>query len=273
MKYPAELPQCSIDSASYKASLSLCQLLLLGAIAGIYISLGAFLVTVVTKDLTPIIGAGLTSLVAGAIFPAGLILIVLGGGELFTGNCLMLVAWIDKQISIRQVMRNWAWVYAANFLGALLLALLVFASGLLEGSMASRALAIAAAKVNLSFSEVFFRGILCNWLVALAVWLAAAALSLPGKVIAIWIPIMAFVTGSFEHCIANMYFFSAALLAKSNTALAAASGLGPEKLANLSLSGCLANLLPATLGNIVGAAVLVGMLYYTAYKKPKGAGL
>ena len=232
MKFPAELPQCSITASCNKAVLSVRQMLLLGIIAGAYISMGAFLVTVVTRDLTPIIGAGLTSFVAGALFPVGLILIVLGGGELFTGNCLMVTAWIDKQIKGWQILRNWGWVYIANFIGALMLALLVYFSGLLEGSMGVRALEIATGKVNLSFSEVFFRGILCNWLVALAVWLAAAALSVPGKVIMVWIPIMAFVTGSFEHCIANMYFFSAALLAKTN-----------------------------------GAVVLVGMLYYVAYQR------
>ncbi len=267
MKYPAELPQCSINSACNKAVLSIRQMLLLGIIAGCYISLGAFLVTVVTRELAPVIGVGLTNFVAGAIFPVGLILIVLGGGELFTGNCLMITAMVDKQIKAGQVLRNWAWVYVANFIGALMLAVLVFGSGLLEGSIAVRTLEIASAKVNLSFGEVFFRGILCNWLVGLGVWLAAAALSVPGKVIMIWVPVMAFVTGGFEHCIANMYFFSAGLMAKINAAAVAASRIAPEKLAALTPMGCVNNLLPATLGNIVGAAVLVGMLYYAAYQR------
>ena len=267
MKFPAELPQCSISSSCNKAVLSVRQMLLLGIIAGAYISLGAFLVTTVTRDLVPIIGAGLTSFVSGAIFPVGLILIVLGGGELFTGNCLMVTACIAKGIKARQVLRNWFWVYVANFIGALLLVVLVYLSGLLDGSMAVRALEIATAKVNLSFSEIFFRGILCNWLVALAVWMAAAALSVPGKVIMLWIPVMAFVTGSFEHCIANMYFLSAGLLANANAAVVAASSIVPEKLAALTPMGCVANLVAATLGNIVGAVVLVGMLYYAAYKR------
>ena len=267
MRTPAELPQCAINSACAKAILTIKQMLLLGIIAGAYISLGALLVTVVTKDLMPIIGAGLTSFVSGALFPVGLILVVLGGGELFTGNCLMVTAWLNKEIKIGQIWRNWAWVYVANFIGATLLALLVWWSGLLEGSMAIRALEIASAKVNLTFSQVFFRGILCNWLVALAVWVAATSLSVPGKVIMIWVPTMAFVTGSFEHCIANMYFFSAALMAKADPLVVAAANILPEKLANLSVSGCLANILPATLGNIVGAALLVSMLYYTVYRK------
>lgn len=272
MKLPLELPQCSIASSCNKATLSVKQLLLLGIIAGAYISLGAFLVTVVTRDLAPIIGAGLTNFVSGAIFPVGLILIVIGGGELFTGNCLMVTAWMDKKIRYTDILRNWAWIYVANFIGALMLALLIFYSGLLEGGLAARTFEIAAAKVNLSFSEIFFRGILCNWLVGLGVWLAAAALSVPGKVIMIWLPIMAFVTGSFEHCIANMYFFSAALLAKGNEAAAAMSGISPEKLEALNLTGCFANLAPATLGNIVGAVVLVGMLYYAVYKRQPDTG-
>ena len=265
MKLPSELAGCSINSACNKAGLSIKQLLLLGIIAGVYISLGAFLVIVVTRDLSPIIGAGLTSLVAGAVFPVGLILIVLAGGELFTGNCLMFTAWVDRKVSAKDIARNWFWVYAANFIGALLLAFLLYYSGFLQGAFAARTLEIAGAKVNLSFGEIFFRAILCNWLVALAVWLAGGASEVINKVIVLWIPIMAFVTGGFEHCIANMFFFSAGLLAKLDGAVA--GNMNPTLLANLDISGCVANLVPATLGNIVGAVLMVGMLYYSAYRK------
>jgi formate/nitrite transporter len=264
MLSPPELPGRFLEISAYKASMSWRRTLLLGIIAGAYIGIGAFLVTIVSKDLPPFAGSGLTSLLSGAVFPVGLIMIVIGGGELFTGNCLMVISWLDKKLTLGQIGRNWALVYGANFCGALLLALLLWGGGLLHGATALRAMEIASAKASLSGTEIFFRGILCNWLVALAVWLAAAALSVPGKVVMVWIPVMAFVTGSFEHCIANMYFFSAAWLAKADPAAALFS---PEKLESLNLSAFLANLAPATLGNIIGASCLVVMIYYLAYRK------
>jgi formate/nitrite transporter len=261
-----------LASAGDKAAMSVRRLWFLGIIAGFYISLGAFLVTVISKDLPSGLGAGLTALLSGAIFPVGLILIVIGGGELFTGNCLMVIGRLDKKISLARIGRNWALVYGANFCGALCLALLIWGSGLLQGTMAARTLEIALLKVNLSAGEIFFRAVLCNWLVALAVWLAAASLSVPGKVIMIWIPVMAFVTGSFEHCIANMYFFSAALLVKAGPASLSGLPVPAEKLESLNLNSCLANIVPATLGNVAGAACLVVIIYYLAYMGKEGAG-
>jgi formate/nitrite transporter len=265
MLSPQDLPGRFLEISAAKAAMPWPRILLLGIIAGAYISMGAFLVIVVSKDLPPWFGAGLTSLLSGAVFPVGLILIVLGGGELFTGNCLMTIGWLEKKLSLKQIIANWGLVYGANFCRALLLAFWRWGGGLLQGAAALRAMEIAAAKAGLGGGEIFFRAILCNWMVALAVWLAAAALSVPGKVIAVWIPVMAFVTGSFEHCIANMYFFSAAYLAKTDQAAAAL--LSPEKLEHLNLSAFAANLAPATLGNIAGAFCLVVMIYYLAYRK------
>jgi formate/nitrite transporter len=265
MRSPQELPLCALASARAKADLSLSQLFALGVIAGFYIGVGGFLATAATRSLPAMAGAGVSALVFAALFPVALILVVLAGGELFTGNCLMLIAWLRRELTWRSIARNWLWVYLFNLIGALAFTMLLAAGGLLEGAVALRALQIAALKANLPFAEALARGVLCNWLVALAVWLAAASLSVSGKVILIWLPVMTFVACGFEHCIANMYFLSAGLLVKLNPALNA--GLPPELLASLDGAGCASNLAAATIGNIIGAALLVVAVYNIAYRR------
>jgi formate/nitrite transporter len=265
MRPPQELPLCALTSAQVKADLSLGQLFALGLIAGLYIGLGGFLATSATRDLAATAGAGVSALMFAALFPVALILVVLAGGELFTGNCLMLIARLRRELTWRAIARNWLWVYLFNLMGVLTFTLLLAASGLLEGATALRALQIAALKANLSFGEILARGILCNWLVSLAIWLAAASLNVSGKVVLIWLPVMAFVACGFEHSIANMYFLSAGLLVKLSPALNA--GLPPELLASLDGAGCLSNLAAATVGNIIGAALLVVAVYNAAYRR------
>jgi formate/nitrite transporter len=206
-------------------------------------------------------------------FSLGLILVVVAGAELFTGNNLVAMAWASRQITTRQVARNWVLVYGGNFVGSVGTALLVFWSGTLalgDNAVALNAIQIAAAKVDLSWSEAFVRGVLCNALVCLAVWLCNSARSTTDKILAIVWPIAGFVALGFEHCIANMYFIPLGMLLKTDADLMASLDLSPGALESLSAAGLTHNLIPVTLGNIVGGTLLVAGVYWFAYLRPKG---
>jgi formate/nitrite transporter len=240
-----------------KATSPLVETLALGLLAGAFIAFGAMFYTLVVTD-NPL-GFGPGRLLGGLAFSLGLILVVVGGAELFTGNNLVVMAWAARQIRTAQLARNWTLVYAANLIGALGTALMVLWSGTLElggGAVAETAVAIAQAKVALGVMEAFFRGILCNVLVCLAVWLCFAAHDVPGKVLAIIFPISAFVALGFEHSVANMYLIPVAILA------------GAE---GVTAAGFLANLVPVTLGNIVGGGVFVALVYWLIYLRHDGA--
>ena len=240
-----------------KATLPLIETLALGLLAGAFIAFGAMFYTLVLTGNT--LGFGPGRLLGGLAFSLGLILVVVGGAELFTGNNLVVMAWAARQITTGQLARNWTLVYAANLIGALGTALMVLWSGTLElggGAVAETAVAIAQAKVALGVTEAFFRGILCNVLVCLAVWLCFAAHDVPGKVLAIIFPISAFVALGFEHSVANMYLIPIAMLA------------GAE---GVTAVGFLANLVPVTLGNIVGGGVFVALVYWLIYLRHDGA--
>jgi formate/nitrite transporter len=250
-----------------KTQESLGKLFILGFLAGVYIAFGAQLAITVTHDLAANLGAGLAKLVGGAVFSVGLMLVVIAGAELFTGNNLIVLAVLDRQVGVRMLLRNWTVVYLANLAGALFMVLLIYASGLWRangGLVGAKALAIANAKVNLSFLEAFTRGILCNWLVCLAVWMAVAAREVVGKIFAILFPIMAFVASGFEHSVANMFFIPLGLALKGQGAIVAAAGLSGQ-LARLTVGGMVLNLIPVTLGNIVGGAFFVATLYWWVY--------
>jgi len=187
---------------------------------------------------------------------------VIAGAELFTGNNLMVMAWVDRRISTRLLLRNLGIVYITNFLGATCLAALVALSGhakLNSGAVEDTAIAIAAAKCSIGFGEAFFAGILCNLLVCLAIWLAMAGRSVTDRILAIVFPITAFVAAGFEHCVANMYFVPLGLFL--------ADGHGPAELSWAAF--LIHNLLPVTLGNIVGGAGLVGLVYWVIYGREK----
>ena len=234
-----------------KATLPPVPTLALGVLAGAFIAFGAMFSTLVLTG-SPL-GFGPGRALAGLAFSLGLVLVVVGGAELFTGNNLVVMAWADRKITTAQLARNWALVYVANLVGALGTALMVLWSGTLGlggGAVAQTAIAIAEAKVALGFTEALFRGILCNVLVCLAVWLSFAAHDVPGKVLAIIFPISAFVALGFEHSVANMYLIPIAMLVGAD---------------GVTLAGFVANLVPVTLGNIVGGGVFVALIYWLIY--------
>lgn len=248
-----------------KTNSSIFKLIVLGILAGVYIGFGAAFATLVSSDLAKFVGVGVAKMITGGVFSVGLMLVVIAGAELFTGNNLMLMSVLDKRVPLGRMLWKWIIVYLANLVGSVLLAYIMFKTELWKGSdflTGIQALKIANAKVNLAFGPAFYRAIACNWLVCLAVWMALASRNIIGKIFAILFPIMTFVALGFEHSVANMYFIPMGLFLKTTEA-AAASGLN---LANLNLQGFfVTNLIPVTLGNIVGGAFFVGCVYWSVY--------
>ncbi|MEA1940394.1 MAG: formate/nitrite transporter family protein [Candidatus Caldatribacteriota bacterium] len=269
---PGGVAKAIIGVGKAKTSLSVMQMIILGILAGAFIGFGSELATMVSFDMSKYLGVGFTKFIFGSVFSVGLILVVIAGAELFTGNSLIFVSVLNGDVKVGKLINNWFWVYLANFAGSLILVWIMYASGLWKTGnlgVGVKALAIANGKVNLSWGAAFARAIGCNWLVCLAVWLAVASKDIVGKIFAIYFPIMAFVTSGFEHCVANMYFVPMGLLLKSNVDVVAAAGL-TDKLANLTWGGFIVNnLIPVTLGNIVGGAFFVSTLYWAVYLKGK----
>jgi formate/nitrite transporter len=238
----------------------------LGILAGAYIGFGGLLSTSVTFDLAVRAGIGVQKIVAGSAFSLGLILVVIAGAELFTGNNLMVSSVMTKEISLKAMFQRWSLVYAANFIGSIVLALIFFFSGLWKtgnGALGQTAVAIAYGKVSMSFNEALFRGIGCNWLVCLAVWMALAARQTISKIFAIFFPIMGFVAIGFEHCVANMYFIPTGIILESWANIAPPAAVATNTLGWVAFLW--KNLLPVTIGNIIGGAVFVGMSYWGAF--------
>jgi formate/nitrite transporter len=255
---PKEIAERVENIGVTKARLPLLTVATLGVLAGGFIGLGALYFTLVTSDSSLSFAA--SRLLGGVTFSLGLILVVVAGAELFTGNNLLVMAWASKHITTSELVRNWLIVYLANFVGALGLVLLVFLSDhwqMGNGAVGANAVRIAAAKAALSFPAAFFQGILCNILVCLAIWLALAARSVVDKILAIIFPISAFVAAGFEHSVANMYFIPLGLILKDRIPVGGAE--------NLSWVGLWSNLVPVTLGNIVGGSVMVALVYYFVY--------
>ena len=265
---PEEVAEKVVQISKNKSELQVLPMLLLGMLAGVYIGFGAELCIMVTHDLPKYLGVGFAKFVGGSVFSVGLMLVVIAGAELFTGNCLILTGVLTGTVSIRGMMRNWVFVYVANFAGSMLLVIIMYYSGLWRVDnfgVGAATLQTAVAKVNLSFLEACSRGIGCNWLVCLAVWLAVAGKDSISKIFGIYFPIMAFVASGFEHSIANMYFVPMALLLKGNAGVINVAG-SAQTINNLSWpTFFLNNLIPVTLGNIVGGAFFVGGIYYLAY--------
>ncbi|GAB6904938.1 Protein with response regulator receiver domain [Desulfosarcina cetonica] len=251
-----------------KATSPWLSLFVLGVMAGAYIGFGGLFSASVTFDMAPALGIGLKKLVTGAAFSLGLMLVVIAGAELFTGNNLMVSSVITGRTTWRKVLAKWGLVYGANFIGSILLALLFYASGLWKtgnGALGLVALKTAYAKVHLSTGEAFVRAIGCNWMVCLAVWMALASRQTIGKIFAIFFPIMGFVAIGFEHCVANMYFIPTGIFL-SRWAGLSATGLD---LSTLTWGAFVVkNLIPVTVGNIIGGAVFVGLGYWGAYLRP-----
>jgi len=262
---PQEISNNSLQTWRTKASLSLGGMISLGVLAGAYIALGAVGATMVTHDMAAV---GLARLLTGAVFAVGLMMVVIAGGELFTGNILITIGVLDGTVRLRSMLRNWVVVYFANFAGSVLVAYLMYASGLWaynNNQVGAAVLKVAAAKTSLNFSMALARGILCNWLVCVAVWMAFAGKDVVSKIFGIFFPIMLFVCSNFEHCIANMYYIPAGILAKNMPAVVEASHLGAKLDLLTWRSFLLANLLPVTIGNIVGAGLFVAFFYWFAY--------
>lgn len=269
---PAEITAAMIETGVKKASLSPGIQFLLGILAGVYIAFASEGSSMAAFNLLASPDAyGLGRCLAGAIFPGGLMLVVVAGGELFTGNTLMAMAVRERRITWSGLAANWFWVYAGNFAGSVLVAHMMAESGLFNAGanlLGGVTIRIAAGKVGLSFLSAFYLGILCNWLVCLAVWMAAGAMDVVGKIFAIFFPIWLFITSGFEHSVANMYYIPAGLFAKANPAWRAASGLSAQALDGLTWTAfAVNNLVPVTLGNIVGGAIFVGMAYWVSYAR------
>jgi formate/nitrite transporter len=221
--------------------------------------MGGLFFSYVTSD--PVSPSAATRLLGGVAFSLGLILVVVAGAELFTGNNFLVMAWASRRITTWELLRNWLIIYCANFAGAAGLALLVFLSNhwqANDGAVGVNALKIALAKASLPFAEAFFKGVLCNILVCLAVWLAAAGRSVVDKIFAIIFPISAFVAAGFEHSVANMYFIPLGLLLRQEAHF--------QNAHLLAWNGLVSNLVPVTLGNLFGGGVMVALVYYFVYR-------
>ena len=209
---------------------------------------------------------GLGKVLAGAVFGTGLMLVVLAGGELFTGNALVIVSVLDRKVTVRAMLLNWLLVYIGNFVGSLCIAMMMWRSGLFNSSgglLGGMTIKIASYKTTLPFHSAFFLGIMCNWLVCLAVWVSYGAADIAGKALTIFFIICLFVTSGFEHSIANMYYIPAGIFAKQNPQWLAMSQVPADQIANLNwFNFFVRNLIPVTLGNIAGGSVMVGALYW-----------
>ncbi|MDK2126839.1 formate/nitrite transporter family protein [Parachitinimonas caeni] len=259
---PAEIAEKVEKVGVAKARLPLLKMWMLGILAGAFIGLGALYFVIVQSDAS--LGFAASRLLGGLVFSLGLLLVVVAGAELFTGNNLLAMAWADGKISSYELLRNWVVVSTANFVGAAGLALLVWLSGHTDmhgGKVAETVVKIAAAKCAAPAAELFWKGVLCNILVCMAVWMALAGRSVIDKFIAIVPPISAFVAAGFEHSIANMYLIPLGLLLKST-----ANPAIPH-LTDLTLPHLVTNLAPVIAGNLIGGSVLVAGVYFVIYRR------
>jgi formate transporter len=264
---PAEIKEAVEKVGVKKANLPVTASLMLAVVAGGGVGFGALYYTIVASD--PDLGFAAARVGGGLAFTLGLVLVLVGGAELFTGNNLIVMAWASGKVSTGTMLRNWAVVYAGNLLGSLGLVVLVFLSHHLDmndGRVGMSVLNTAAGKIRPDMTTLFVKGILCNVLVCAAVWLAYAGRSVTDKIVAVILPISAFVAAGFEHCVANMYFLPLAWLLIQ-------TGHVPENFdaSPIAVSGIIHNLVPVTLGNIVGGAGFVGVFYWAIYRAAFGA--
>lgn len=265
MYSPAEIAERYKKAGAKKTELPVAKMFVLALFAGIFIAFGAFGSQVAGAVIdSPSLGKFLSALV----FPVGLMMVIMAGAELFTGNSLLVIPVLAKEATVKGMLKNWVVVYIGNLLGSIFVAALLTYShsyNLFDQAVATSVVNTAASKVALSFSDAFMRGILCNILVCISVWISFSAEDVAGKIIGLFLPIMLFVISGYEHCVANMYFIPAGILASGEYGIDAN---------NLSWGTFFVNnLIPVTLGNLVGGACVVGMGYYFVYlskeKKPQ----
>lgn len=271
MNTPAEIVEANIKSGEGKGNLPLGKMILMGMLAGAFIAIGGAASNTAAHAIENV---GVARAVAGAIFGVGLMLVVFMGAELFTGNCLMITSVMDKKITWAKAIRNLVVVYFSNLLGALIFDALLIYSGNLNytsGLLGAYTIKVAIGKIALSPVQCITSGILCNILVCFAVLMAVAAKDIVGKIWAIFFPIWAFVICGFEHCVANMFYIPAGIMAKANPAYVEkaieAYGLTMEQIDGLTVMNSLANFIPVTIGNIIGGMVFVGLPMYLIHRK------
>ena len=265
---PAEVQEAVETVGVKKTNMPFLPSFTLAVVAGGAIGLGALYYNIVVSD--PSLGFAATRVLGGLAFSLGLVLVLVGGAELFTGNNLIVMAWASGKVSTKDVLRNWTIVYCGNLVGSLGLVVLVFLShhpDMYGGRFGLAILNTAAGKISPDMGTRFFKGILCNVLVCMGVWIAYAGRSVSDKIFGLILPVSAFVAAGFEHCVANMYFLPMAWM------LAQAGKVPAELDASLfTITGIIHNLVPVTLGNIVGGAGFVGAVYWLIYRKGLGSG-
>ncbi len=269
---PGEITKSVVETGIKKAKISFRDQLILGVLAGAFIAFAAEASNMAAFNLFANSETyGLGKVLAGSIFGAGLMLVLIAGGELFTGNSLIIISVLEKRVRLRSMLSNWVFVYTGNFLGSIFIAFMMVESGLLSSGgnmLGAVTIKIAAYKVGLPFMSAVFLGIMCNWLVCLAVWIAYSSNDITGKILGIFFPIWLFVTSGFEHSVANMYYIPAGILAKADSAMVKAANLPAETLAGLNWQTfILNNLVPVTLGNIIGGGFFVAVVYWFVYLK------
>lgn len=267
---PAEIAENYVKVGKGKVKLPIPKMFLLAVMAGAFIAFGGIAATMAAVGVTP---TSVGKVIGACIFPGGLTMVLLAGSELFTGNCLLVIPLFEKEITTKQMLKNWIVVYIGNFVGGFLVAAgAVFSHQISfsENAMAVSVLSTAAGKCSLTFSDAFIRGILCNFLVCIAVWISFAAKDVVGKIVSIFFPIMIFVVCGFEHSVANMYYITSGIFAKSVPAYADAAARAGVNLDVITWRNFFGkNLLPVTLGNIIGGAICVGCVYWFIYLKDR----
>ena len=275
---PADMAKKAENVGVAKANLGPFRMFALAVLAGAFIAMGAVFMTTVTTGASGVLTYGVTRFLGGLVFCLGLILVVVAGAELFTGNNLIVMAWAGGKVSTVKLLRNWVIVYFGNFVGSIVTAYGIFLSGqylFSKGAVGLNALTIANAKTSIDFIPALVLGIFCNALVCLAVWLCMGARTTVDKIMAIIFPISAFVAAGFEHSIANMYFIPIGLFIKNGAPDEFWTNIGqtPADFGAITWNNFLVgNLLPVTIGNIIGGALMVGLVYWFIYLRPSWTG-
>ena len=272
---PAQIIENNLKGAVGKAKLKLHKMIMMGFFAGMFIAIGAEGSNLAVHTID---NFGLAKTLAGCIFPVGLMMLSIIGAELFTGNCMMIAAVVDRRIKLVQMLKNWIVVYLSNLLGSVVTASLIYGSGQFDnsaGGLGAYTIKVAMGKTGLDFGNAFVSGIMCNILVCVAVLMASSAKDIRGQICACFCPIMVFVISGFEHCVANMYYIPAGIMAASNSKYVDKAcelyGYTAQQISDQLTIGNFfgKNLLPVTLGNIIGGGVIVGLGLYVINKPKK----